>query len=184
MADRLSPCVLSQRFALCSFSDYISVCVCVCSFECICTQLALSFTSIIWSFLCILYHKWWSLYCSPRSLMCVHQFMSAPKLASQHTSAGELMCASACVRATCAFACVFVLMWVNMCVLTNLGRLHCTHQDISVEKWQCQWSDSCVCVWGLMSPSLTAAILWSERRMEGWREEQWEEYCGPLILTG
>lgn len=55
-----------------------------------------------------------------------------------------------------------------MCVLTNLGRLHCTHQDIRVEKWQCLLSDSCVCVRGLMGPSLTAAILWRER--EGWRD--------------
>lgn len=55
MADRLSPCVLSPRFALCSFSDYISlpvwvrmcvsVCVCVCSFVCTCTQ---SGTSYLW----------------------------------------------------------------------------------------------------------------------------------------
>lgn len=47
MADRLSPCVLSPRFALCSFSDYISlpVCVsmCVCGFVCICTQLGSNF---------------------------------------------------------------------------------------------------------------------------------------------
>lgn len=47
MADRLSPCMLSWRFALSSFSDYISlpVCVsmCVCSFVCICTQLGSSF---------------------------------------------------------------------------------------------------------------------------------------------
>lgn len=47
MADRLSPCVLSGRFALCSFSDDISlpVCVsmCVCSSVCICAQLGSSF---------------------------------------------------------------------------------------------------------------------------------------------
>lgn len=30
-----------------------------------------------------------------------------------------------------------------MYVLTNLRRLHCTHQGISVEKWQCQRGDEC-----------------------------------------
>lgn len=30
-----------------------------------------------------------------------------------------------------------------MYVLTNLGRLHCTHQGISLEKWQCQGRDEC-----------------------------------------
>lgn len=47
MADRLSPCVLSLRFALCSSSDYIflPVCVriCLCSSVCMCTQLGSSF---------------------------------------------------------------------------------------------------------------------------------------------
>lgn len=30
-----------------------------------------------------------------------------------------------------------------MYVLTNLGRLHCTHQGIGVEKWRCQRRDWC-----------------------------------------
>ena len=52
-------------------------------------------------------------------------------------------------------------MWVNMYVLTKLGRLHCTHQDISFEEWQCQWSDICACV------------------CEDWWASVWQQpYCG------
>lgn len=146
MADRLSPCVLSGRFALCSFSDDLSLpvseSVCACSFVCSSTQLESGF--------------WASTSCEHffvYSTVNHKGFIALPELICVHTGTclfiakiTARLLLNLCVIVSCAFTCVFVLMWVNMCVLTNLGRLHCTHQDISVEKWQCQCTDSCVCV--------------------------------------
>lgn len=172
MADRLSPCVLSQRFALGLFSDYISLPVCVrvrvCLCACIWTQLGGSFgVSASFEHFC--------LYCTVNH----EDFIAVPELICVHTGTCLFIrwdyrrrLVDLCVYHrvlglhVLSLVCLYLSEWI--CVfLTNLGRLHCTHQDISVEKWQCQWSDSCVCV------------------CEDWWACAWQQpYCGAREKDG
>lgn len=71
-----------------------------------------------------------------------------------------------------------------MYVLTNLGRLHCTHQGIIDEKWECQWRHECELVFerarvrmdGAQSDSSHIVQGEKTERVEGGSEE---ERCSP-----
>lgn len=80
-----------------------------------------------------------------------------------------------------------------MYVLTNLGRLHCTHQGISVEKWPCQRRDECECVRKCARGKIDGAesdrshIVQEEEKLKGWREDRGKSaparHPPRLILT-